>query len=260
MAVPFGVFGVRLTAVKSLEIQIGQRFGRWLVVGPVVHRKFGEGRGANYPALYPCRCDCGTERHVRAFKLLSNSRSCGCERRENQTRISTVHGHNRPGHRTHLYSCWDGMHQRCRNENHESYGRYGGRGIGVCEAWRTFANYAAWAEGSGYSATKQIDRIDNDGDYTPENCRWVTEAENKRNTSQNRHVTAFGETKCITDWAADARCTISIGALYHRLYKLHMDSEAAITTPKGLRSSNSDFQKHRQLLRLRSESRPDCEL
>lgn len=216
--------------MKSLQISVGERFGRWTVTGPLVREKRGTGRAANYIARYPCRCDCGTTKTVRAFKLLTNSKSCGCLKRETLAIAMTVHGQNRPGRRTRLYRVWDGMRQRCGNTRHDSYARYGGRGISVCAAWDDFDTFREWAGSSGYRPSLQLDRIDNDGPYSPNNCRWVSEAVNKRNTSKTTHITAFGETKCLTDWAADPRCSVHVNTLRHRLFRRHQHPETAIST------------------------------
>jgi len=87
----------------------------------------------------------------------------------------------RDGKQSRIYRTWVGMRQRCNNPKREKYKRYGARGIKVCPEWDSFENFLAWANSSGYSDDLQIDRIDNDGDYTPENCRWVTPAQNMRN-------------------------------------------------------------------------------
>ena len=94
------------------------------------------------------------------------------------------------------------MIQRCTNPNRESYRQYGGRGIAVCEEWaQSFESFYVWAISNGYGDNLQIDRIDNDGNYTPENCRWVTPVENMGNTSRNIHLTFRGETHTLSEWA-----------------------------------------------------------
>lgn len=215
--------------MKSQDILVGARFGAWTVIGAWFREKRGEGRGANYITLYPCRCDCGTERDVRAFKLLSNSKSCGCLMRASKV-AQARHGQSRAGKRTRLYRVWGNMVQRCHNPKNDGYADYGGRGIKVCSEWRDFSAFAAWAEGMVRAENDQIDRIDNDGDYEPENCRWISDARNKRNTGRNRLLTAFGETKCVADWAGDPRCRVSLSALHYRV-RSGLSHEEAIGLP-----------------------------
>lgn len=107
------------------------------------------------------------------------------------------------------------MLRRCNNPAHESYRFYGGRGIEVCPRWKIFENFLEdmGPRPVGY----QLDRIDNDGNYEPLNCRWVTKSENQRNTSRNAMYKAFGEYKCLADWADDARCVVSYDTMKARL-------------------------------------------
>jgi hypothetical protein len=135
------------------------------------------------------------------------------------------------------------MQQRCGNPNHDSYARYGGRGISVCEAWREFAVFAEWARAAGYRDDKQIDRIDNDGPYEPSNCRWTSDAENKRNTSQTTNLTAYGETKCLTDWALDTRCAVAPATIRHRL-RHGFSPEDAISAQRQSKKSAERFRGH----------------
>jgi hypothetical protein len=101
-----------------------------------------------------------------------------------------------------LYGVWCAMKERCYNPNNKSYSRYGGRGISVCDEWRKdFSLFAEWAESNGYIKGLTIDRIDGNGNYCPENCRWATTAQQNRNYSRNHMITYNGETKCVTDWA-----------------------------------------------------------
>lgn len=99
-----------------------------------------------------------------------------------------------------LFSTWDAMKGRCENPNREKYKDYGGRGIKVCEEWKEASNFVLWALSHGYEHGLQIDRIDNDGDYCPENCRFVTPKENSRNKRNSKWLTVNGETKTVAEW------------------------------------------------------------
>jgi hypothetical protein len=119
------------------------------------------------------------------------------------------------------------MRGRCRNPNHSSYGNYGARGISVCAEWNDFPTFRAWAEMSGYRDDLTIERINNDGGYEPGNCRWASKAEQVRNNRRNHSITAFGETKLLTDWFNDPRCAVSCPTLFRRISK-GMDPEDAL--------------------------------
>lgn len=109
-----------------------------------------------------------------------------------------------------IYYVWRAMVQRCCNPDNPSYKNYGGRGISVCADWKVSAdNFINWAISNGYKDGLSIDRINNDGNYCPENCRWITRKEQQSNTRRCRMITAWGETKTITEWAKDPRCRTS---------------------------------------------------
>lgn len=164
----------------------GKTFGRWTVLGY-------SGQGKSRGTMWLCRCECGTEKTVDSASLRrGGSLSCGCFNEE----VCTKHG--QCGSR--LYGIWAGMIGRCTRTRHKSYRNYGGRGIKVCERWMSFANFAADMPpfpGDGY----QIDRIDNDGNYEPGNCRWATRKENMRNRRTTHLMTLNGVTKPMSDWA-----------------------------------------------------------
>lgn len=195
---------------------VGARFGRLVVEGEETRH--------NGTRAAPCLCDCGE----RATPLLSNllggrSTSCGCARREYRP---TTHGDTG----TPLYWVWHAMHGRCRLVTDKNYHNYGGRGITVCAEWRTYEGFRAWANTSGYAPNLEIDRIDTNGSYLPGNCRWITRKANSRNQRRTRFVTIFGETKCIAEWAEDARCAVPKNTFLGRLNR-GIEPEKALTTP-----------------------------
>jgi hypothetical protein len=211
--------------MKRIVLQVGQRFGRWLVVGDSV--------SVRSQTHYPCRCDCGIERNVRGTYLIrGNSQSCGCLALDRMLEASTTHGESK---RTRLYVTWQGMIGRCHNPRSKPYQRYGGRGIVVCQEWRdSYVAFRDWALAHRYNDALSIDRIDNDGSYTPDNCQWANDITQANNKSNNRMVTAFGETKTIHEWARDPRCNVVYSALVTRLDR-GWDAERSITTPAETR-------------------------
>jgi hypothetical protein len=136
-------------------------------------------------------------------------------------------------HKVHpLYQCWQDMKRRCYSPACAAYRNYGARGISVCKEWHDSTTFIIWAMSSGYKEGLQLDRRDNNGNYTPDNCRWVTSLVNSLNKRTNHLVTAFGETKPLSAWYSDPRTIVSKSTLKNRILTGGWDGERAITTPK----------------------------
>jgi len=177
------------------HIVSGQRFGRLVAVS-------FDSRGPRGRALWSFRCDCGTEATKRTDAVLSGQvQSCGCLQRESRKLVNTKHGQNPKGGPTPEYRCWQNMMTRCRNQNYEKRHSYGGRGISVCERWENFEAFFA-DMGQRPSPAHSIDRVDNDGNYEPGNCRWATLAEQTRNRRSNHIITFQGQQMCLKDACA----------------------------------------------------------
>lgn len=126
------------------------------------------------------------------------------------------------------------MRRRCRNKNWGGYKYWGGRGISVCKEWDSdYPSFAKWAKNNGYADDLSIDRIDNDGNYYPENCRFVTDAVQNRNTRNNKFITAFGETKCLIDWLRDSRTTVQYSSYRKRLRNGRSEIESLFSPNVG---------------------------
>lgn len=199
-----------------LNVKIGDKFGRLTIIGHV-EKQNGKNRRVS------CLCDCGNKRVVQTANLTSgHTVSCGCYHSEMTTSRNATHGQSR----TKAYRTWQEMKVRCYKKDSHAYYRYGGRGIEVCERWMVFENFF---EDMGKPLPgQQIDRIDNDGGYFPENCRWVYPKENSRNRSSNRLIECDGETKTIAQWAEDSG--MKIGTLWARI-KRDVDLKTAISKP-----------------------------
>lgn len=131
--------------------------------------------------------------------------------------------------RTPLYNAWGHMINRCTSPTYKGYAHYGGRDITFDPAWGDFLVFAAWASANGYTEGLTLDRRNNDLNYTPDNCRWVTAQVNQNNRGNNVRLTAFGETKTCAEWARDSRCVVSYFTLRERVRLHGWPVEAALT-------------------------------
>lgn len=170
----------------------GKKFGRLTVISRAPNVK---GK-----TMWNCKCSCGSEKAVRASHLSGGrSTSCGCRTIE----ATTKHGESKRNARSPEYSAWLALKDRCNNPVHPSYKDYGGRGITVCQRWQD--SFTAFLEDMGRRPAQNlsIDRMDNNGPYSPDNCRWAdiyTQLDNRRNS---RLYTINGETKCLKHWCQE---------------------------------------------------------
>lgn len=200
----------------------GRTFGR-LTALHVTERRQG------HQTIWRCRCECGEHADVSRSNLLSgNTRSCGCLASEAYRTASLTHGHTTGRQRPRLYTIWSGMKDRCSNPRNQNFRRYGGRGIAVCEEWLDFAVFHDWARENGYRSGLTLDRIDNDGPYSPGNCRWVTRKAQAYNTSRNRYLKFNGKRQTVREWAEEL--DMRPNTLTMRL-RIGWSVEKALTTP-----------------------------
>lgn len=161
----------------------GERFGKLLVLKRVENAK------DNRP-MYLCQCECGTIKKIRSDNLLKKygTRSCGCS---SIIAKNYKHGYCYRGHRKRLHIIWCDMKRRCDYSKDKFYYRYGGRGIIVCDEWKNdFSKFEKWATANGYNDTLTIDRIDNNGNYEPSNCRFV-DIKKQANNKCNNHLVLY---------------------------------------------------------------------
>jgi hypothetical protein len=193
-------------------VNAGDRFGSWTVL----HRD-----SVRHGAIYwLCRCDCGTVKAVSRANLRSGKSS--------QCRICGSESHR--GMRSPEYSVWHSMMGRCHWTRNK---RYSDRGIRVCKRWHTFINFYE-DMGARPSPEHTIERMDNDGDYEPTNCRWATRSEQMQNTSRTRRLTHNGESLTIKEWSL--RTGISYATIVRRFYKSRWSESDCVSIPTASKS------------------------
>lgn len=176
-------------SIALVEDLTGRRFGRLTAI-----RMDRTGRRV----FWICRCDCGNEHRVQAANLKSCIKSCGCLRRDIGLKQNRTHGHTLGYEPSPEYRTWCAMKARCYNRNNPNFKQYGGRGIVMCDSWFDFDAFLR-DMGSRPPGTS-IDRIDNNGPYSPSNCRWATPSEQARNQSHHPRITWRGETRLLVEW------------------------------------------------------------
>lgn len=192
----------------------GQTFGKLFVY----KQSSKSGAGGK---RWVCRCDCGGTTVAYGFNLQRGLvRSCGCSKAKGTRSTHGLSG-------TKVHHVWRTMLDRCNNPNANQYEDYGGRGIVVCTEWHEFTKFFA---DMGYPPQGgTLDRLENDGPYCKENCKWSTRKEQSRNKRNNRMLTVFGKTQTVTDWAIEYG--MPPRTLFNRLIRSGMDPETALTAP-----------------------------
>lgn len=176
---------------KKVTDMVGKKFSRLTVIEET------NKRDVSGNIFYLCRCDCGNEHVATGYNLRSgNVRSCGCLNRDIITKFGNA------VYKEKLYSVWMSMKSRCACPTDKAYQNYGARGIAVCERWKNdYGEFKKWAYSSGYKPKLWIDRINVDGNYCPENCKWATPKEQQRNKRNNTILNIGGTEKCVAEWA-----------------------------------------------------------
>lgn len=198
---------------------IGQVFGSLEVIERFPHK--------SKEIYWNCKCKCGTIKAIRGSHLKDGStNSCGCEKFNTNIKRLTTHSQSY----TRLYHIWVNIKYRCYNQHCNHYFRYGGRGISVCKEWiESYEIFELWSLENGYTDILSLDRINNDGNYDPNNCRWATAREQGNNKSNNQYYEYDGLKLTLPEWAN--RYKINYGTLYKRIKEHNYSIEKALTTP-----------------------------
>lgn len=185
--------------LQALNIKPGTKFGRLIVLEEVKDQKLGK--------VYKCLCNCGNITYVRGTQLINgNTKSCGCLHNEGNNKKHKLSY-------TRLYQIYYGMKSRCYNKKHTYYQDYGGRGIKICDEWlNNNVTFFDWAINNNYEEGLTIDRIDPNGNYEPDNCRWITILEQVRNRRNTIYIEYKGVTKTMAQWSDE------LNIPYHTLY------------------------------------------
>lgn len=226
---------------RSIDVR-GQRFGRLVALGYSHTTKAG--------THWEVQCDCGKIKKVSLGSLRSGgAQSCGCLQRERASAWSTKNaGTHRLSH-TSLYNVHRGMKERCYNSNSKTYKYYGGRGISICAEWiNDFPAFAKWAQENGYKPGLKIDRRNNDGNYEPSNCHWVTHRENCNNQKNSRQIFFQGKSMTASFWAEHTG--VRATTISRRINKGWSVEKALMTPP---RPGRKDYAARRALTAQRSE-------
>lgn len=178
--------------IKDLS---GQKFGKLNVL------KFNNINRKNRHAVWLCICDCGSEILVESSRLTSgNTKSCGCLKAELNKSRALKHGH----YNERLYKIWFDMKRRCYNKERKAYKYYGAKGITVCKEWlNNYNSFHDWALSHGYNNNLTLERIDFNGNYCPENCKWISQKEQTQNSSHNHFIKFNNKTLTITQWSKE---------------------------------------------------------
>ena len=214
---------------KRIDDLTGQQFGYLVVLEYVGNNRHGH-------ALWNCLCtNCGTEKIIQGSKLKhGETKSCGC--------MHHYYSHHQTN--TRLYHIWCTIKARCNRPTALKYKDYGGRGIKLCESWHKFENFYEWAISHGYSDDLSIDRINNDGNYEPDNCRWTDNKTQANNTRANKRIEYNGEILTLSQLAE--KYQISYTLLTKRLYR-GWNIDDAINIPN---LGNISLKKYKEQLKI----------
>lgn len=212
--------------LKAAGVEIPRRIDR----NSIIDKKFGMITVLSYDKEkdgYNCKCDCGNDYfmpfEMRGYYIRGRNKSCGCYR------AMETHG---LSYKSPVWQVWKNMRRRCYDVKNKRFKHYGGKGITVCDEWQDFKNFHDWAMNNGYQKGLTLDRINNDGNYEPNNCRWVDAYVQANNQSRNHKITYNGETLTLSQWTR--KLNFPLHLIWKRLNR-GWSTQEALTTPVGAR-------------------------
>lgn len=204
--------------MSKLKDLTGKRYGRLVVIGRDKDYISPTGRKI---VRWKCQCDCGNTVSTTAIHLTNgDTLSCGCYGTERRRKSISSRNLRHEKSRTRIYHLYQNMKYRCYNSGAANYSAYGGRGIRICDEWlgeNGFENFFNWSISNGYRDDLSIDRIDVNGNYSPENCRWADEEVQHNNTQRSVRLTLEGRTQTAAQWAKELG--VDRHTIYDRLRK-----------------------------------------
>ena len=208
---------------KNYDYLIGKKQNLLTVIS--VKKICGKKKPNVYSTMLECKCDCGKTTYIYPYFFKNNGiKSCGCIK------------HNTPYNATHkmskelLYHIWESMRLRCSSPKDKHFADYGGRNIKVCDEWnKDFLKFKEWALNNGYSKGLTLDRINNNSNYSPDNCRWTTRKKQQRNRRNNVYITYKGQTKLLVEWCEELN--LSYKPICGRIQRLGWNADKAFNTP-----------------------------
>ena len=207
----------------------GHKFNRLTVIERMPNAPKGK-------TVWKCQCDCGNITIVRGSNLKTGQvKSCGCA----QKGWNCIHGDSN----TPLYNHWYSMINRCENPNNHAFKDYGGRGIKVCEEWHDYITFKKWVMETKPISKQEltVDRIDVNGNYSPDNCRWTSRKIQARNRTSNILIEFEGKKQSLIEWCEELH--LDYKRIHNRISKLHWTFEKAISTPVNENKRNKEARK-----------------
>ena len=229
----------------DLNTLIGKKINKLTILSAIRKKKNNDKRNNLYVTV---QCECGNIKEIKYASIKAQTTiSCGCVHLQTLRNNGYIQKHGQSGNnQTKLYRIWKGLKSRCYTKTNPNYKYYGGRGIKVCDEWLSdYMNFYNWSITNDYQNDLSLDRIDNDGNYEPNNCRWTTAKEQANNKRNNRYITIDDETKTLTQWCE--QYDINYTTVRTRLDDFHWNIIDALTKPvhKSIQSGNDNQRLYR---------------
>lgn len=197
---------------RKEQIKIGEEYGYLTIISEPFKDKYFYKNKSSSRWFVKYKCRCGSVGNI-SICYIGHTMSCGCLKVEKCIE-SAKHGYTN----TKIYKIWSGMKSRCNYNKNENFKYYGGKGIKVCQEWEdSFEAFLKWSMENGYVPGLSIERLDSTKNYEPNNCKWIELSKQQNNTSRSLMIFAWGETKSLSDWCRDVRCSLNYNTAICRI-------------------------------------------